>query len=74
MIIFRGEPVEIESIEGDNAEDAFVSAAYWTKTGVDLTAQELEDLTTERADVVVFEWMQMMIGKAEDRADLMAGR
>lgn len=74
MIIFHKEPVEIEVVGGDSSEDGFITLAYWTKSGVDLTEEELISLTHERPDVISEMLMEKAVERAEAHFDFMMER
>lgn len=69
-VLFKDRLVILAVISyGDDPVDTFVEDAYYSDSEIDLTEEELVQLTDEIQDVLYDEWLQHEIGTAESIAD-----
>lgn len=69
----NGREVYIESIDGDNLADAFISEAYYEDTGEPLSDDELYILSNHYPDVIEEMLLDQQIGRADALHDEIKG-
>lgn len=64
---FNSRPVEISDINHDSKDscDSFIESAYYIDTEIDLTDEELDELTDENRDIITEDWYEYKICQAD---------